>query len=200
MLNDWPFPPPCRFGTHAPQFTKIADFLWPRSREPILRVSAGFQPRAEGLSCRTGIATSSEQRRLYTTHLRDARGGFETLQQMAKGEPAVELSASRCSSASDSTSGLATPGNRKKHSSRESTPRIQRRSVLREATVVIYDADLLDPRTIFCAARPFEWSRTLPTEFEPFTWNCGDTTVPAGPRAQSWPPPVSIWYAASKPP
>jgi hypothetical protein len=42
------------------------------------------------------------------------------------------------------------------------------RSRRRHSTVVIYDADLLDPRTIFCAARPFEWSRTLPTEFEPF--------------------------------
>jgi hypothetical protein len=41
-------------------------------------------PRAEaGLGCRPGIAASSEQRRLHTTRLRDARGGLETLQQMA---------------------------------------------------------------------------------------------------------------------
>jgi hypothetical protein len=36
-----------------------------------------------GLGCRPGIAASSEQRRLHTARLRDARGGLETLQEMA---------------------------------------------------------------------------------------------------------------------
>jgi hypothetical protein len=40
-------------------------------------------PRAEaGLGCRPGIAASSEQRRLHTTRLRDARGIPATISTM----------------------------------------------------------------------------------------------------------------------
>jgi hypothetical protein len=60
---------------------------------PNQRISADWSaPEPRRVSAAAQVSRqSSEQRRLYTTRLRDARGGLEALQQMAKGQTAVKL-------------------------------------------------------------------------------------------------------------